>query len=96
MEDGSAAPFPRFREALRENPDAAKELAPTTFYRFAKGELPANLEWFLEHPKMLRALLQDAEAMSDKEWANYRKVIRSRSKAAKSRRGRDSAVKKAS
>lgn len=79
-------PFPNFREALRANHEAANKLPPATFYRYAKGELPATFEWFLEFPDVLEGLVADARAMTDDDWENFRKAIRKRAKAAKARR----------
>lgn len=84
----AALPFRHFRNALRANQDAARALKSATYYRFAKGEMPQNFEWFLEYPEMLEALAQDAREMSPEDWARFRKTIRKRAKAARASRER--------
>lgn len=78
--------FPHFRDALRENPDATAALPTSTYHRYANGELPATLEWFIQYPEMIRALLADAESMTESERKAFRAAIRARARAAKSRR----------
>jgi hypothetical protein len=78
--------FPNLRRAMKRNQDASDALKPATYFRFIKGELPANLEWFLEYPDMLDALATDAREMSEEDWRAFRSQIRKRSKAQKARR----------
>jgi hypothetical protein len=79
-------PFPRFRAAMRENLDAVEDLPHATFYRYVKGELPANLIWFIQHPRLLRALAEDADTLSEKEIDRLRHTVQRRAKAQKDRR----------
>lgn len=81
--------FPNLRAALRANQDAANALPPATFYRYAAGELPGTLEWFLTYPDVLEGLLLDAREMTEDDWKLYRQMIRKRAKAAKKRRERE-------
>jgi hypothetical protein len=78
--------FPNLRAALRANHEAAQALPPATFYRYVAGELPGTLEWFLQYPDVLEALLTDAREMSEEDWRIYRQQIRKRARAAKKRR----------
>lgn len=84
-------PFPNFRRALRESPKAQAGASTATYSRYCRGEIPKDFEWWLEYPDMLAALLEDARAMTPAEWAKYRRAIKRRSKAAKTKREVDKA-----
>lgn len=53
-----------FRNALQVNPEAALDLTPDTFRRYASGQLPKSLVWLLRHPKLLHTLAQMTNASS--------------------------------
>jgi hypothetical protein len=52
----------KFVEAIRRNPSVANELNPMTFWRYVNGQFPKALRWLMQHPELLRALADDAEA----------------------------------
>jgi hypothetical protein len=56
--------LPRFEEALRENPDAAKALGRMSYRRYLDGEFPAAIRWLMRFPTVGRALMDDAEAIT--------------------------------
>jgi hypothetical protein len=82
-------PFPKFRRALRESETATTAIPPATFYRYARGELPATLEWLLRDAALLRALADDADVMDEMDWRAWRRAVGKRSKAAKDRRDKE-------
>ena len=87
MNDKDDAPFPAFREALRAS-KFARQLPNMTFYRYAKGELPANWELLLRDPLVCEALAEDARNMTERDFKKWDRTVATRSKKAKTRRAK--------
>ena len=54
-----------FRSALTRHPEAAIELSDDTRDRYKRGQIPKVILWLLRHPALIKALADDARALSD-------------------------------
>jgi hypothetical protein len=76
----------RFLAALREHPGAAAEIPDGTWKRWISAQFPANIQWLLRSPEVMRALADDAEEWTPEEWAEIEATTSKRAASQKAYR----------
>jgi hypothetical protein len=60
-QDMTDAPKTLFAQELAKHPEAVAELSDATYWRYSNNMFPKAVQWLRRHPRLLRALLADAE-----------------------------------